>query len=405
MLENGSLIFLVVLFAVSVSLSASVLLFLISIGIHSGAGKLTFFLNLSFLMVTVSKFPIYLVRVPFACAVAGYVYWYFSALGLLVLYDLVGAVNLRMLVKDQTSRTISRASEYNLQDSSALRLFIFPLISLIVPLCSGSFVRSEKYCEIDRDSRIGIYSRSAYLVFTLLIQIAILRKLYLTCGMLRSSLSENTYRDLFWKLLTGPGAYPIILVLGTIVADIVILVTYLSHLSGSESDYCLEILQAVLGIFAVIIFYLFERRDIQVTCLLSLSIASLLCSFCRLLNSTSERCETSRGCWREVSWRRKSCRRCIPFPLDHPPPQLQRQETTQGIGSRSCRQRSRLCLTNLNRTDECLPPQTWLVKVPPGGKSDCSSRADLSEEAPTLRGGSYEPPLRSCTVLIVSIFN
>jgi hypothetical protein len=263
---SGSLIFLTILFVVSISLSASVVFFLLSIGTHSGAAKLTLLLNLSFIMIALSKFPVYLVRIPYSCDVAGYIYWYFSTLGLLVLYDLVGAVNLRMLVHDQTSRTISRASEYNIQDSSTLRLFIIPLVSLIAPLCSGSFISSEKYCEIDRDSAKGIYSRIAYLVFTLLIQIAILRKLYLTCELLRRSLSHHTYHDLFWKLLTGPGAYPIILVLATLVADVVILITHLSHahLSGSESDYCLEILQAVLGIFTGIIFFSFERRDIQV---------------------------------------------------------------------------------------------------------------------------------------------
>jgi hypothetical protein len=260
-------IFLLGVFSLSVCLSSSVLYFLLTIGIETQSGKLTFLLNLSFLVITVSKFPVILVSIPFACAVAGYLYWYFSALGLLVLYDIVGAVNLRMLANDQTARTISRASEYQFKATGLFRLFSLSSISLIVPLCTGSFVRNQAYCALDRDSKSGIFARLVFLLFSLLIQIAIVHKLYSTFHTLRMSLSESTYNYLFWQLLTGPGAYPIFLVIGTITADIVVAVNFLarSRIKDNQSDYGLELLQAVLGILAAAVFYAWERSGIEVS--------------------------------------------------------------------------------------------------------------------------------------------
>jgi hypothetical protein len=260
-------IFLLSVFCLSIGLSSSVLFLLLTIGIETQSGKLTFLLNLSFLVLSVTKFPIVLVSVPFACAVAGYLYWYFSTLGLLVLYDLVGAVNLRMLAHDQTARTISRASEYKLKNKSLLRLFFISTLSLIAPICSGSFIRTETYCELDRDSESGVFARFIFLLFTLLMQIAIIRKLYLTVRALRKSLTEITYNYLFWQLITGPGAYPIFLILGAFVADIVVLINYLCHscIEDKQSDYCLELLQAILGILASVVFYGMERSGIEVS--------------------------------------------------------------------------------------------------------------------------------------------
>lgn len=268
---GAAMIFLLILYSMSLLLSSSVLLFLLSIGIQTRSGILTFFLNLSFLLITLTKFPVVLVKIPFVCAIAGYCYWYFSTFGLLVLYDLVGAVNLRMLATNDSTRTISRSSEYKLENINFIRLLIFPLLVLIIPLICGSFIRGDEYCEIDRESRKGIIARSAYLITTLIFQMAILRKLYHTCHFLKQTFSETSYQHLLWKLMTGPGAYPIYLLVSTIIADIFILITYLtsSHLKDSEthndqSDYSLEVLQATLGVIAAVIFYVFERNDIQV---------------------------------------------------------------------------------------------------------------------------------------------
>lgn len=267
--ESPSSVILIILFLLSILCSVYVSCSVLSTGVRTPHASLVLYLNVACICRTVSKFPFVFGAIDHACVIMGPIYWYCAFLMQIVEYLMISSVNLKLIM---TTSTPTGPGSPQLDRTTKIFMFVLPAVTIVYPLLTKSYVTVHRWCDVSRGRDSGIISRTIFIAITFVLQVITIYKLIVVTLKLRKLPPSPEYDDAMQKLFRGPGTYPIVGMLLTLVTDAIVIWEHSTRDedSDSESDssryyyeYALLLVTCAFGIVYFIVYNL-EKNNIKV---------------------------------------------------------------------------------------------------------------------------------------------
>jgi hypothetical protein len=265
---SPAIVFVFILFLSGIIGTILVVSSILRYGAKTMASKLTLYLNLSAAVWMITKIPYLLSTFKIGCPIGGAIHWYCQFNLLILTYYIADALHIRMLNENES---ISNRTNYLITWKTLISIFAIPILPVIYPISTHSFVSIYMWCGLSREDTTGVLSRTIFILTSSILQMAILIKFIRMCQRLRT-LPAQSYADMLKRLCRGPGAYAAVLLIFTLLEDVVIFGITTTSFSSSDSnkhsfwsEYTLLVLQGCYVISYGIVYFFFAWQDLWVS--------------------------------------------------------------------------------------------------------------------------------------------